>query len=287
MGRPAALSQRDRRKIVRMVNQKNLENAEKINRELKSSTHIDVHTDTIRRALRSEGYFACNKRKKPLLSVAHRKARVDFAKTYVSWTVEDWKRVIFSDETKVNIYGSDGNRYCWKQRGSELNQNHVIPTVKFGGGSIMVWSCFSFHGVGYEKLILGTMNSDLYISILEDEYLATLEFYNLDASETYFQHDNDPKHTSRKTRKWLQDNQIDVLQWPSQSPDLNPIENLWFQVKARLAKYSTAPKSAHELWERFVTEWRAIPRERCENLIRSMPRRIQAVLKAKGGPTKY
>ena len=131
------------------------------------------------------------------------------------------------------------------------------------------------------------MDSDLYISILENEYLATLEFYEFNKDDTYFQHDNDPKHTAKKTKKWLEDNQINVLQWPSQSPDLNPIENLWFQVKAALAKYSTLPKSSDELWNRFVDEWRKIPEERCQKLIESMPRRIQAVLKAKGGHIKY
>lgn len=286
-GRPPALSQRDRRKIVRMVNKKNLENAEKINRELKLTTHIDVHTDTIRRALRSEGYSSYTKKKKPLLTTAHRKARVNFAKTYTSWTVEDWKRVIFSDETKINMYGSDGNKYCWKKSDSELTDNHVIPTVKFGGGSIMIWSCFTNDGVGYEKLIMGTMDSKVYISILQEQYLETLEYYGLDVGETYFQHDNDPKHTSKLTQKWLSDNDINVLKWPSQSPDLNPIENLWFQVKSKLAKYPTPPASTHELWSRFVAEWRAIPTERCQNLISSMPRRIAAVLTAKGGPTKY
>lgn len=286
-GRPSALSARDKRKIVRLVNKKGLENAEKLNRELKSSTHIDVCTQTVRRALKSEGYFASNKKKKPLLSIAHRKARMDFAKTYSSWTVEDWKRVIFSDETKVNRLCSDGNQYCWKKRGSALSENHVVPTLKFGGGSIMVWSCFCYSGVGYEKLILGTMNSDVYISILNEEYLETLNYYELEVDETYFQHDNDPKHRSKKTQKWLSDNNIDVLQWPSQSPDLNPIENLWFQVKARLARYPTIPSSSHELWERFVKEWREIPVERCQSLVESMPNRIRAVLKAKGGYIKY
>jgi transposase len=80
---------------------------------------------------------------------------------------------------------------------------------------------------------------------------------------------------------------IRVLKWPSQSPDLNPIEHLWRHLKRQLAAYETEPTSIDELWERVEAEWEEVPAQMCINLIKSMARHVAAVLKAKGGYTKY
>ena len=94
-------------------------------------------------------------------------------------------------------------------------------------------------------------------------------------------------NTSWKATEWFEDNNIQVLSWPAQSPDLNPIENLWEHLKQQLHKYSDPPKGAHELWDQLVDEWNEIAPGVCQNLIESMPRCIQAVIKANGGHTKY
>ena len=78
------------------------------------------------------------KKKKPLLSVNCRKRRLAFALKYQHWTMEDWKRVIWSDETKINRIGSDGQEYVWKKKGEGLIAREVKGIVKFEGGSLMV-----------------------------------------------------------------------------------------------------------------------------------------------------
>jgi DDE superfamily endonuclease len=194
---------------------------------------------------------------------------------------------MFTDETKINQIGSDGRQWVWKRAGAPLQSQHILQTIKFGGGYVMIWGCMTTAGVGLMCRIEGKMDAELYEEILEDHVFQTLEYYDLNPSNFIFQQDNDPKHTSKRAKKWFEDHEVELLDWPAQSPDLNPIEHLWHILKMHLQQYENPPKGIQELWERVQEEWEKIPKEECVNLINSMPRRIKAVLKAKGGHTKY
>jgi len=146
----------------------------------------------------------------------------------------------------------------------------------------MVWGCMGWNGVGLLIEVQGNMDAEQYCEILEEGVEESFGKLEMAEDEQYFQQDNDPKHTSRKADKWFSDNNIIPLKWPAQSPDLNPIEHLWQHLKTKLQQYDTPPKGVHELWERVAKEWNGIPPETFQKLIESMPRRIQAVLKAKG-----
>ena len=159
--------------------------------------------------------------------------------------------------------------------------------MKFGGGSLMLWGCMMWKGTGFAAKIDERMDGDLYIKILEDDLQASLDYYGKTVNSIIFQQDGDSKHTCKKAKAWFKDHKINVLPWPAQSPDLNPIEHLWDHLKRRLAEYETPPKGILELWERVEVEWAKIDASVCQGLIESMPRRVAAVLRAKGGYTKY
>jgi hypothetical protein len=163
----------------------------------------------------------------------------------------------------------------------------VEGTLKFGGGSLMVWGCILWDGVGYACRIDGRMDAELYVKILDEDLQASLNYYGKDVEDVIFQQDGDSKHRSGKAKTWFEENDFKVLSWPAQSPDLNPIEHLWDHLKRKLGGYERPPSGILELWERVEEEWNKIEPEVCQNLIESMPRRVQAVLKAKGGHTKY
>ncbi len=104
-------------------------------------------------------------------------------------------------------------------------------------------------------------------------------------ADLIFKQDLAPAHTAKGTKSWFNDHGVTVLDWPANSPDLNPIENLWGIVKRKMR--DTRPNNADELKATVKETWASIPPQQCHKLITSMPRRIEAVIKAKGAPTKY
>jgi transposase len=286
-GRPAKLNATDRRRLGRMIVTGAATNASAIAKNFVGDSPSNCSTKTIRRALKALRFRAIVMRKRPRVLVRHICKRLKFARAHQHWTVEDWKRVVWSDETKINRLGSDGREYTWIRDGVARNQSHYKGTVKFGGGSLMFWGCMMADGIGYGCQIEGNMDAETYTGILKDYMLSSLEYYEKDSGDIVFQQDNDPKHTSKLAKKWFVDNGIEVMEWPAQSPDLNPIEHLWVHLKRKLKQYATEPTSIHELWARVDKEWNDISPEVCLGLIESMPRRIAAVIRAKGGNTNY
>ncbi len=128
---------------------------------------------------------------------------------------ENWVKVLWSDETKIQLFGINSTHRVWR-RNAAYDPKNTIPTVKHGGGNIMLWGCFSAKGTGQLHRIKGTMDGAMYRQGQGIE----------NGSWRIFQHDNDPKHMAKATKEWLKKH-IKVLECPSQSPDLHPIENLW------------------------------------------------------------
>lgn len=286
-GRPTKLSSTTLRYATRLISSGKADTAVDVAKTLQNTLEESVSPQTVRRGLKKIGLKAVVKSKRPFLSKRHRRERLDFAISHQYWTVEDWKRVVWSDEVKINCIGSDGRNWVWKKAGEKLSDRLVQGTVKFGGGNLMMWGCMGWDGIGYATKIDGKMDADLYVEILEKELQLSLEYWDKTVEDVVFQQDNDPKHTSKKAKTWLKDHDFDVMVWPAQSPDLNPIEHLWSHLKRKLAEYENPPRGIGELWERVEKEWEAIDKSVCQNLINSMPRRVEAVLKAKGGYTKY
>jgi transposase len=301
-GRPSKLTDRNKRAAVKILNKKEATTATAISKALKTSHNIQVSRKTVARALKSCGYSCRIKKKKPRLTDKHKKARLAFAKKYESWTSDDWKNVIWSDESKFNLLNSDGKEYHWTNRPEELTEDGITPTLKFGGGGIMVWSCVTWHGmktndfvssssqfsgVGYSCKIDDIMDADLYVQILKSELMNSIKYYELDQDEIIFQQDNDPKHTSKLAKDALEDLNLNVLEWPSQSPDLNPIEHYWGHVARELKRRTGLIPNKDELWNELQTILAETNKDLCRKLIGTMPRRIIDVIKAKGGYTKW
>jgi hypothetical protein len=239
---------------------------------------------TVARRLQEIGLNARVARKKPFLKPIHIRRRLQFARDHVDKPLDFWKRVIWSDESKFNLFGSDGRHLVWRKADEEFRFACTRPMVKHGGGSVMVWGCFSAHGIGNLHFIDGIMRGEDYRAILIAHLRDSARKMGLDQG-FIFQQDNDPKHTSKVVRDFLSSQRIETLQWPANSPDLNPIEHIWHNIGRKLAE--KRPKNKEEMKGLVLTAWNSITAHEMESLVYSMPRRLAAVIANKGGLTKY
>lgn len=155
-------------------------------------------------------------------------------------------------------------------------------TVKFGGGKIQVWGCFAYHKIGPLKRIEGKLNGAGYRQILKTHMAPFLRKLKKDKNtEFIFQDDNARVHRAKVVKNYLSNTNIVMLDWPSQSPDLNPIENVWGHLKDKLAS------SLDHLFELVKQAWAEVDVNYLQKLVQSMPRRCKVVIKAKGWSTKY
>jgi hypothetical protein len=209
---------------------------------------------------------------------------------HVGWTVEDWQRVIFLDESKFMLFKSDGHQYCWIKPGQALDPCFTKKTIKHGAGNLMVWGCITGQGMGRLHRIEGIMCGPDYVEILDKHYLGTLKDLKLrwtGNSGIIFQQDNDPKHWSKVAEVWFQAKRVKHLPWLPSSPDMNIIEHVWDQLDALVRACDPLPRNKEELWVALQEEWANFPQVALDKLFESMPRRVAALLKARGGHTKY
>ena len=123
---------------------------------------VNVCERTLRTYLHSAGLFGRVTIKKPLISLSNRLKRLSWCKAKGKWTLQKWRRVIWSDEKKFNLFSSDGKQYVWREVHKKLNVACQTPTIKFGGGSVMIWSCFSWYGKGPLVVVDGTLTAEKY-----------------------------------------------------------------------------------------------------------------------------
>ena len=223
-GRKKILSQRDRRQIVRH----SVANPFSTLGQIKESLQLEVCENTIAAALKDAGYCFYVAKKKPLLSVKNKRARLQFALKYKDKPVSFWKKVIFTDEKKFCQRCDNRRLKVIRKVGAALDANKITSTVKHSN-KIMAWGCFSWNGVGNLVEIKGNMDTAHYNQVLE--------------------------------------------------------EHLWDEVDRRIPP--SARTNIHKFRAALHREWDLIPMERIKKLVESMPRRLEAVINAKGGHTRY
>ncbi len=283
-GRKRITTQREDRLITGIVKHNRFSSALKVKAQMKKDHGIAVSTETVRRRLHEEGLNGRAARAKPYISPKNRIKRLAYAKRYQTWTKEHWRTVMFTDESKFKLKCSDGRVFVWRKVGEEHKLECLKPTVKNQNQGVMIWGCISYNGMGKMHVHEGKVNSKKYLIMLEDVLAPSADMLEL-TGNLHFMQDNAPIHKAKKVMEYLNKNCSVIIEHPPQSPDLNPIEHVWAQMKQTLRL--TPSMSVAELENKIKECWNIFELEKVQKLIESMPDRIKAVIESKGGPTKY
>ena len=198
--------------------------------------------------------------------------------------LEQWKMVlVFSDESTFTISNHAGNQFVRRRPGEEFKPCCTVPTIKHPT-AVMVWGCMAATGVGRLEVVEGMMNAAKYREMLERKLVRSAQ--DMFEGDWVFQQDNAPCHTAKAVKSWMQSEGICVLDWPAQSPDLSPIENLW-QKMARIISLNK-PTTKVKLIEAIIAAWhRIVSADELRKLVECMPKRCRLVIENKGWPIKY
>lgn len=240
---------------------------------------------TARRRIKETDLRCRSAAKKILLTQNHKDRRVGFALEYVAVDDNFWNNIIFTDEKTfqstrngpIRVYRPPNSRF------EEEYVNHAAGN-RFG---VNMWAWISALGPGVLWHIDGTLNSETYITILNDIMLPSVSLLYPNNRQFVFQQDNCPVHTANVVQDWFMQNNVRTLNWPSRSPDLNPMENVWGLLVKKLQSQNHRLQSAEELLQVLQNAWETIEDDYCFNLCHSMPRRLAEVINRNGAMTKY
>ncbi len=173
-----------------------------------------ISEHTTRRTLKQMVYSSRTPHRVPLLSAKNRKQRLQFAQAHQNWTIEDWKNVAWSDESRFLLRHSDCRVRIWREEHESMDPSSIVSTVQAGGGGIMVWGIFSWHTLGLLVPIEHRLNATAYLSIVADYVHPFMTTVYL-SSDGYFQQDNAPCHKAQIISDWFLelDNEFTLLKW--------------------------------------------------------------------------
>ena len=272
-GQPRALAPRDRSALARLVSETPLASSKELASKIETKTGITVTPATIRNTLHSMGYKSSIPQSVPLMTDRTKERRVAWATENAA---RDWSRVIFSDETTIQLQANITR--AWHRNESRP----TCPRPKFRKKA-MFWAAISRDFKTELHVVEGAVTARSYIELLREKFVPWL--HRQRKGEYVFQQDNAPAHSAKLTAQFFRDENIEVLTWPANSPDLNPIENLWGVLKRNVDKQR--PESLDDLILVAKREWKSIPLSTVRACIDSMHRRLAEVVERGGDKVDY
>lgn len=252
--------------------------------EAKINTGFPASVITARRRVKRLSNLRCRRAaKKPFLTNQNKEQRVGWCLEFLRADELFWRRVIFSDEKIFQSYPNGGLR-VYRPPGSRFEEIYTQKIEKTGRFSVNVWGCMGAGWAGVCTRINGRFNTEQYLNILGNIMLPNARIEYPDGF--VFQQDNCPIHTARRVGEWMEANRVQLLPWPSRSPDANPLENVWGMMVKRMSNFK--PENEESLWLKIVEVWNSVMTQQLtENLVDSMPRRVHAILEKNGSAIKY
>lgn len=240
---------------------------------------------TVARRLRAFGIRAYRPFRGTVLTIRHRQLRLRWATQVRRWQLRDWRRVLFTDESRFAISRADGRVRVYRRAGERTANCCIQESEPYGGGSVMVWGGIC----GDQKTDLVVVNGNLTGQRYIDQVLrpVVLPFLQRQQHGVLYQQDNAPPHVARIVHNFFNVNNVNVMPWPARSPDLSPIEHLWDHLDRRIRSRQNPPINRQQMAQALIDEWRLIPADVIRRLTTSARRRVFACINARGGHTRY
>ncbi|CAF3183212.1 unnamed protein product [Rotaria socialis] len=270
-GRPRKVDGRGLRHLKRLVKGDERLSAAKIATDLNASLPKPITTRTVRNYLKELGFEDVVKVKKQWLGVKHRKQRMAWCTQHMNWTRDDWKNVIFSDESTFYVLKRKNQRKIWRLDKEKLLLECLEQTNIGDGGKVGIWGGISDVCTTNTRIYTENMNGQLYCDVLQKEVKQFLAKTPTTA-KMVFQQDLAPWYTSNIVKEKIVKLKLNMLEWVPTSPDLNRIEMLWSILDKKLVAKPMYSKAA--LIDRLQEEWNNIDKDLCIKLVESMPERI-------------
>lgn len=283
-GRPRKTTAAQDRRMVRTAVRERFVTARKLASEHAETTGVNISSQTVRRRLHAADLRGRVPKKAPKLTAEHKAARRLYVEAYGDWGQAEWRHSMFSDEVRFGLHQCDGRVKIWRRQGE---RDQVFQErVAYEGGSLMFWGAIQL-GWKSELVLLpppGFTAARYVNEVVLPHVVPRRQEYG---AQLRFQQDGARPHTAHHTMGVLQQHDIELINHPSLSPDLNPIEHAWDELDRRIRKRVPQPQDIWELLVMVLEEWDGIEQAVLDNLINSMPRRVTAVRRARGGNTTY
>ena len=173
--------------------------------------NVDVSYKTVLREIKGHGIKPGSPRKVPLISKINKIKQLELAEQFLMKKKSFWDSIIWSDETKINLFSSNGKKWVLKFSGENYSENTTLKPVKHGGGSIMLWGCMTSRGVSNPYIINGNMIDTSYVKFLQENLFESV--FSMGFNRNFiFQQDNDPEHKSKLASQFFQKHSIEVLE---------------------------------------------------------------------------
>ena len=285
-GRSRATTDRQDR-YLRNLALRNLQSmARGLRNDFQLATGVCASNQTVRNRLQGDSLHARRPATGPILTVAHRTDRRIFAKNQIGWQLDQWRTVLFTDESRFHVCTCDRRIRVWSRVRERYVDCNIVEHDRFGSGSVMFWGGICYNGrTDLYRVDRGSLTALKY----RDEILDPIvrPFLGAVGDNARLVQDNARSHTAYVIQDYLEQKSIETIDWPSRSLDLNCIEHMWDIVYRQVPASANPPQSVQELEIAVVQAWTNVPQQQIQTLVQSMPNRCRECLDSRGGHTHY